>query len=87
MGNLDCSAIKITDEDLKPFWEHIDASYTQCLNIEGQDIGDETILKLSELYMEGRCGFNQLKMSGNSRITGVSVGKLGQSLQHFPNIK
>lgn len=39
------------------------------------------------MYSEGRCGFAMLKLSGNSRITGVSVGKLGQSLHHFPNIK
>lgn len=41
------SEIKIGDNDLLPLWQHIDASYTLSLNLEGQDIGDETILKLS----------------------------------------
>jgi hypothetical protein len=50
-------------------------------------VGDETILKLSELYLTGRCAFTKLRLAGNSRISGVGVGKLGQSLQGFPEIE
>lgn len=40
IGNFNASAIKITDQDLKDFWEYLDCSYTQSFNLEGQDIGD-----------------------------------------------
>ena len=40
MGKFDTSVIKITDSDLVEFWKYLDASYSQCFNIEGQDIGD-----------------------------------------------
>lgn len=55
--------------------------------MEGQDIGDETILRLSQLYVEGTCTFAKLYFAGNSRISSVGVHKLGLSLQSFPCIK
>lgn len=87
LGQLDVSAIKITDNDFIEFWEHLDPAYNQSFNIEGQDIGDETILKISELYSEGRCTFPKLVLSGNTLISAVSIHKLGLSLQSFPAIK
>ena len=30
------------------------------------------------------CNFSKLKLSGNTRITGVSIFKLGKSLQNAP---
>lgn len=47
MGSFESSAIKITDSDLYEFWDNLDSSYNQSFNIEGQDIGDETILRIS----------------------------------------
>jgi hypothetical protein len=49
--------------------------------MEGQNIGDETILKISELYRDHRCSFRKLNFSGNERITAVGIAKLGQNLQ------
>lgn len=87
VGQLDISAIKITDNDLVQFWEHLNSNFTQTFNLEGQDVGDETILKISQLYLEGKCAFSRLLFSGNSRISAVGIHKLGLSLQNFPTIK
>ena len=84
---LSAAHIKITDNDLLLLWEHIDRSYRLALNLEGQDVSDETLLKLSELYLTGRCAFTKLRLAGNARISEVGVGKLGQSLQGFPEIE
>ena len=68
-------------------WGHLNEGYPLWLNLEGQDVGDETMLRLGELYMAGRCAFSTLKLAGNARITSVGLGKLGSSLQQFPRIK
>jgi hypothetical protein len=65
----------------------VDESYRLGLNLSGQDVSDETILKLSELYLTGRCAFTKLHLGGNGRITAVGAGKLGQSLQEFTKIE
>lgn len=73
--------IKITDRDLKPLWVSIDSSYKQSFNIEGQNITDETLLSISELYETGRCGFVKLKFSGNDKISQAGAVKLASALK------
>jgi hypothetical protein len=38
--SLSAPNIKISDNDLLPLWQHVDASYRISLNLEGQDVGD-----------------------------------------------
>ena len=47
LSELSDGLIKITDEDLKPLWEHLDSSYKLAFNIEGQNITDDTVLRIS----------------------------------------
>lgn len=62
-------------------------TYELAFNIENQDISDQTILKLAELYESEQCQFTKLKFKGNERITEVGVMKLGQSLRNKTFIK
>lgn len=86
LGELSEGLIKITDQDLKPLWTFIDSSYKLSFNIEGQNITDETLLSISELYETGRCGFVKLKFAHNDKISQAGAVKLASALKDNYNI-
>lgn len=47
MSSISEGLIKITDEDLKCLWESLDSSYKLSFNIEGQNLTDDTVLRIS----------------------------------------
>ena len=42
---------------------------------------NKTLLKLAELYEEGRCSFKKLKFAGNEKITEIGAARLAKALQ------
>lgn len=63
-------------------WESLDSSYKLSFNIEGQNLTDDTVLRISELYQNGRCGFTKLNFSRNDKISQIGAVKLANSLKN-----
>jgi hypothetical protein len=55
--------------------------------LENQDVTDESLLKLAQLYHENMCAFSRLKLRGNAKITQIGLIKLGQALRNNASIR